>query len=141
MKLTQDEWLIILVVGLMAGVYVIITLKRNYTAYHDRKARLEQADKVVVEPKTNALAKAVTDAAPDVIGYPKPAGKGVKNVVPDDDMIAKYYNEGTECVPMQYPKLPIGACPFSKPQSKALPIANVPMCVSTGNGDMVLGSS
>lgn len=136
--LSQDEWLIILAVLLMVGVYVIITMKRKYRI-HREKAKAALRKEVEAEP-VNALDKSVTDAAPDVIGYPKPAGKGVKNIVPDDSMVSTYYKNAADTVPMQYSKLPIGACPYSKPHSVALPIANVPMCMASEEGNnMFLG--
>lgn len=41
-------------------------------------------------------------------------------------------------VPENYPRKPIGACPYSKPQSMDLPLGNVPMCVAVRAENMHL---
>lgn len=46
----------------------------------------------------------------------------------DRDMLKSFYPPPlTKETPIDYPKKAIGACPYSKPQSKALPLADVPM--------------
>ena len=42
--------------------------------------------------------------------------------------IDKYFKMPTSCIPIDYPVKKIGDCPYSKPQSIDLPIAQVPMC-------------
>lgn len=44
-----------------------------------------------------------------------------------------YYQPAKEKVDLDYPPKNIGCCPFSKPMSKDLPIANVPMCYAANN--------
>ena len=83
-----------------------------------------------VEP--NMLEKIITDSYPDELGFPEPAGKGVKNLTPEQSMIDTYYTDITyNGIPINNVKLPIGACPFSRPMSRELPIANVSMCMAT----------
>jgi hypothetical protein len=44
-----------------------------------------------------------------------------------------YYQSAKEKVDLDFPPKKIGCCPFSKPLSKDLPIANVPMCYASEN--------
>lgn len=80
---------------------------------------------------TNLLDKSITETYPDEIGFPEPAGKGVKNITPEPDMIAKYYTSTQNDVPLNNALRPIGACPISRPMSRDLPVANAPMCMAT----------
>ena len=79
----------------------------------------------------NLLDKTVTEQYPDELGFPEPAGKGVRNLEPEPDMIDKYYRDTNNGVPINNKQLPIGACPFSRPMSRDLPVANAPMCMAT----------
>jgi hypothetical protein len=46
----------------------------------------------------------------------------------DRDMLKSYYPPPlVETTPVDYPRRAIGACPVSKPQSRELPPANIPM--------------
>lgn len=46
----------------------------------------------------------------------------------DRDMLKSYYPPPlVETTPVDYPRRAIGACPVSKPQSRELPQANIPM--------------
>lgn len=58
---------------------------------------------------------------------PKPSAAGPAESRPDP--LAPYFEEASACVPVDNPPVPVGACPVAKPQSRALPIADVPMCV------------
>jgi hypothetical protein len=85
-----------------------------------------------VEP--NMLDKTDTETYPDEIGFPEPSGKGVKQLTPEQSMIDTYYTNATHIdVPLNNKQLPIGSCPFSRPMSKDLPLANVPMCMAVDN--------
>jgi hypothetical protein len=79
----------------------------------------------------NLLDKTVTEQYPDELGFPEPSGKGVRHLEPEPAMIDKYYKDTNINVPVNNKKLPIGACPFSRPMSRDLPVANVPMCMAT----------
>lgn len=39
-----------------------------------------------------------------------------------------YFKPVSKCLEVDYPIKNIGECPYSKPQKRDLPIANVPMC-------------
>jgi uncharacterized membrane-anchored protein YhcB (DUF1043 family) len=89
-----------------------------------------QVEDAYVDP--NMLDKSITDSYPDELGFPEPAGKGIKNLIPEQSMIDTYYSDITDNgIPINNVKLPIGACPFSRPMSRDLPIANVSMCMAT----------
>ena len=78
----------------------------------------------------NILDKTSTDVYPDEIGFPEPAGKGVRNLTPEPSMISKYYTDSHNAVPLNNAQMPIGACPISRPMSRDLPVANAPMCMA-----------
>jgi hypothetical protein len=139
-NLTFNEWTVLLGVLLLVALYVIPQMMREYKIDKRRKAEeLEsRKNKKCEAPVENALAKEVTDAARDSIGYPMPSGKGVKDIIPDDEMINKYYVPAPDSIPIDYARKPVGACPHSKPMSMDLPIANVPLCVATSSADMRL---
>jgi hypothetical protein len=84
------------------------------------------------------LAKDITDAAPEPIGYPKPSTKGTKQLEPDDNMVDTYYVDAKGGVPINYQRKPVGSCPYSKPMSRDLPLANVPMSMAI-KGEAHLG--
>ena len=88
----------------------------------------------------NMLDKDITDSYDDELGFPEPAGKGIKNITPDESLIRKYYSEpSTNEVPLNNKQLPIGTCAISKPMSRDLPVANAPMCLARqNNSDMRL---
>jgi hypothetical protein len=44
-------------------------------------------------------------------------------------MLAQHYVPAKDAVPVNYPRKAIGDCPFSKPQSTALPAVDVPLCM------------
>jgi type II secretory pathway pseudopilin PulG len=136
--LSVTEWIVIFAIIALIGLYVVPLIIQNRALAQAESAAKSRAREAAACRKTNVLKKTVTEAAPDTLGYPEPAGKGVKNLTPDDAMVATYYKDGNECVPMQYPKLSIGACPYSKPMSTDLPLANVPMCMATRNENMKL---
>lgn len=48
-------------------------------------------------------------------------------------MLDTYFLNARQSVPEDYPRKPIGACPYSKPPSTDLPIVNTPMCVSVSD--------
>lgn len=49
--------------------------------------------------------------------------------VPVHNGLLQFYKPAQE-VKLDYPPKKIGCCPFSKPMSKALPMADVPMCLA-----------
>jgi len=52
--------------------------------------------------------------------------------------INKFFKMPTQCVPIDYPTKKIGECPYSKPPSKDIPVANAPMCFAEKNDNMYL---
>ena len=76
----------------------------------------------------------------ELIGRAQTAGKADKCVQPDANMISTYYVNASTNVPTHFIRKPIGACPDSKPMSKALPVGNVPMCMAKTSGTMVLSA-
>lgn len=44
-------------------------------------------------------------------------------------MLDSHYENARASVPEDYPAVPIGACPYSKPMSTNLPQVDVPMCM------------
>ena len=79
----------------------------------------------------NLLDKNVTEQYPDELGFPEPSGKGVRNLEPEPSMIDTYYKDANSDIPINNKQLPIGACPYSRPMSRDLPVANAPMCMAT----------
>lgn len=63
--------------------------------------------------------------------------KTAEEVRPSPD-IDKYFKPAAADVRVDYPKKEIGACPYSKPQSVDLPIANAPMCFAEADQNMHL---
>lgn len=55
-------------------------------------------------------------------------------------MLDTHFIEAQPVVPDDHPLKEIGACPYSKPLSKDLPMANVPMCLAVTAQNMRLGS-
>jgi hypothetical protein len=55
-------------------------------------------------------------------------------------MLDQQFVPASRSVPVDHPRKPIGACPFSKPLSSDLPIANMPMQLTVKSNDMRLGS-
>ncbi len=41
-----------------------------------------------------------------------------------------FYENARDVVPEDYPRKLIGECPYSKPPSTSLPLANTPMCIT-----------
>lgn len=52
--------------------------------------------------------------------------------------IDKHFEKPIEHIPNDYPLTQIGCCPYGKPLSSDLPMANIPMCVITKSKDMRL---
>jgi len=77
-------------------------------------------------PKTFFFPPAKTIATP----IPKPEELPVPPS-PEEVMLQTYYTPATEKVALDYPPLDVECCPFSKPLSKDLPIANIPMCYAS----------
>jgi len=77
----------------------------------------------------------------DPIYLPKISTASEKKLEPDADMISKYY-ENTQIKSDVYGRddyvKPLGQCPFSKPMSTALPMANVPMSMAQRQDNMYL---
>lgn len=55
------------------------------------------------------------------------------------DSLATYYEPARDAIPIDYPRRPVGACPYSKPPSTDLPLADIPLCLSQRSPDMRLG--
>lgn len=50
--------------------------------------------------------------------------------LPVHNGLLQFYKPAEPQVKLDYPPKNIGCCPFSKPMSKALPMADVPMCLA-----------
>lgn len=134
LDLSLNEWAVLIGIVVIVVFFVIPQILREQNIQFE-KPKPPHYD----ENLDNALAKVITDAAVDPIGYPKPAGKGLKSLTPSEEMIAKYYTNSSDGeVPRQNPLLPIGACPFSKEMSTDLPMANVPMSMAQSSNTMRL---
>lgn len=58
----------------------------------------------------------------------------------DKRMLDAHYVAARSAIPVDYPIKPIGSCPFSKPLSEDLPLADIPMCMAAkASSDMHLG--
>lgn len=55
-------------------------------------------------------------------------------------MLDQQFVPATKTIPVDHPRKPIGACPFSKPFSSDLPIADMPMQFTATSEDMRMGS-
>lgn len=138
-QFTLNEILVIIAVLLIVAYFIVNRLREARRRYYEQQQEQQQQPHCSSDsddPKCknhNALAKEVTTQAPDFIGYPKPAGKGVRELEPEPEMIAMYYKDEVRDVPVQYERRPIGSCPVSKPMSTDLPIANIPMCMLQNN--------
>jgi hypothetical protein len=53
-------------------------------------------------------------------------------------MLDGYYVPAKDVVPEDYPRKIMGECPYSKPPSTDLPIANVPLCMAVRPQNMKL---
>ena len=89
-----------------------------------------QGDLIDTIAGPNMLDKNITEQYPDELGFPEPSGKGVRNLEPEPEMIDKFYKDLNSDVPVNNKQLPIGACPYSRPMSRDLPVANAPMCMA-----------
>lgn len=56
--------------------------------------------------------------------------------LPVHNGLLQFYKPAEE-VKLDYPPKKIGCCPFSKPMSKALPMADVPMCLAAQNPQVI----
>lgn len=54
-------------------------------------------------------------------------------------MLDTHFIAAQPVVPDDHPLKPIGSCPYSKPLSQDLPMANVPMCMAATAQNMRLG--
>lgn len=59
--------------------------------------------------------------------------KGKIGTEEDQETLSSFYIPGKENVPEDYPLKLLGECPYSKPLSNDLPIANVPLCIANKN--------
>jgi len=66
------------------------------------------------------------------------AAQAVKAAKASATKLNGYFSGVKTCVPEDYPRRPVGACPYAKAQSTDLPLANVPMCVAVGEQNMRL---
>lgn len=126
----MDTHDIVLLLGFV--LLMVIVLPRLTQLLRPRNVSSEK--KTPAPAPVNAV---LEDVKEDLLQLPKPAGKADKSLVPEPDMISKYYENtrAREDVPEQHCAKPIGACPDSKPMSTDLPLGNVPMCVATRAGD------
>jgi len=51
-------------------------------------------------------------------------------------LLNSFYKPAGKSVPVDYPRKKVGDCPFSKPQSRDLPIVDVPMCFAVSENNM-----
>lgn len=54
--------------------------------------------------------------------------------------IDSQFMKSKDTVPNDYPPMKIGCCPYGKPLSRDLPMADVPMCMAVSSNDMRLHS-
>lgn len=75
---------------------------------------------------------------PDVSFVPPAAPPPVKAPVvtsnPEEEL-AVFYTPANAFVPEDFPRKPVGSCPYSRPQKEDLPLANVPMCLAVNSQD------
>lgn len=138
MKTYELLIIIFLVVFVLGAIWYKYQENLNYLNEVERK-RLEsekvelinmQGEVVQNNMGPNFLDTELTNAEPDELGFPEPAGKGVRQLEPEKNMIDKYYTNQSQDVPINNKKLPIGACPISRQMSRDLPVANAPMCMA-----------
>lgn len=55
-------------------------------------------------------------------------------------MLDQQFQPAPDTIPVNYPRKPIGACPYAKAPSTALRMADTPMCVSVQEHDMRMSS-
>ena len=127
--LSFNEWAVLLGVLTMVTLFVVPKLLKERKIINAQKRHTQRVNSSGDVNTENALSKTVTEASPDSIGYPQPSTKGQKNLEPTDDMVKTYYVVQKEDVPLNYERKPVGACPASKPMSRDLPLANVPMAL------------
>jgi hypothetical protein len=48
----------------------------------------------------------------------------------DEESLAAFYIPANDGVPEDFPVKPLGECPYSKPLSHDIPLANVPLCLA-----------
>jgi len=53
-------------------------------------------------------------------------------------MLDAYFQPASVHVPEDFPTKLIGDCPYSKPQSKPLPLTDIPMCIAVTDQNMML---
>lgn len=78
---------------------------------------------VIFRSPAPASKPSTTTVVPSSLPLSPMKPEGVDNIPLD-----AYYTPARAKVELDYPPKEIGCCPFSKPQSKDLPIANIPMC-------------
>jgi hypothetical protein len=79
------------------------------------------------------LTKAYVPPRSPLATHNKPQGTCQQN-----NMLDAYFPPPKEKVPQDYPQKDIGECPYTKPQPKPLPLADVPMCIAVKSQDMML---
>ena len=76
------------------------------------------------------------------IEVPKPSPTQLDQRTEEDKKTSKsldtYFKPISNCLGVDYPVKNIGECPYSKPQKRDLPIANIPMCFLEKNENMYL---
>jgi predicted membrane protein len=102
-SLTFNEWAVLLGVIAMVLIFVIPKIIREHNETRKRQ-KVEQKKEPVVHQ--NVLAKEITNASQDVIGYPQISGKGVKNLTPSDSMVKQYYASVNNEVPVNPSGIP-----------------------------------
>jgi hypothetical protein len=60
---------------------------------------------------------------------------------PSGDMLAAHYVPARATVPEDFPRMPVGACPHTKPPSTDLPLRDIPLCVAQTSASMKLGQA
>lgn len=70
---------------------------------------------------------------------PPPKPEPVKTCDAEKEL-AKFYKPAKKEVPVDFPRKPVGACPYSRSQKQDLPLANVPMCIAQKSDTMKLSA-
>ena len=137
MKTNELLIIIFLVVFVLGAIWYKYQQNLNYAIEVEKQREAQMVTRTNIQGTIvqdsmgpNLLDKELTEVEPDELGFPEPAGKGVRQLEPEQSMIDKYYTNQSQDVPMNNKKLPIGSCPISRQMSRDLPVANAPMCMA-----------
>ena len=137
MKTYELLIIIFLVVFVLGAIWYKYQQNINYANELEKQREAQmvtrtniQGDVIQDSMGPNLLDKELTEVEPDELVFPEHAGKGVRQLEPEQHMIDKYYTNQNQDVPINNKRLPIGECPISRPMSRDLPVANAPMCMA-----------